>query len=155
MNKIFCGFSSQLLHSCVKSAQSKSQLHWLHQLLYGFWETNNAASAILFNEMHRKEQNVGLNIHFIPTIYIFFNPFTIFIHRQSPLETATIFNLSPGESYLIYVTINLDGKILPYQSLKVKTNYHCHNELFDSREVTTYYWNSSSFKRPAYLKHQT
>uniref|UniRef100_A0A1A9X4A5 Protein NDNF n=1 Tax=Glossina brevipalpis TaxID=37001 RepID=A0A1A9X4A5_9MUSC len=35
------------------------------------------------------------------------------------METDTIFNLLPGETYLIYVTVNLiEGKPLPYQSLK-------------------------------------
>ncbi|XP_055908609.1 protein NDNF [Eupeodes corollae] len=59
---------------------------------------------------------------------------------QSPLETHTIFNLSPGESYLIYVTVYLiDGKALPYESLKVRMSHQCHNELYDSRESATYY----------------
>lgn len=45
------------------------------------------------------------------------------------METDAIFNLLPGEMYLIYVTVNLiEGKPLPYQSLKVKMYQHCPNE---------------------------
>ncbi|KAL9874639.1 protein NDNF isoform X3 [Glossina fuscipes] len=48
---------------------------------------------------------------------------------SSLMETDAIFNLLPGETYLIYVTVNLiDGKPLPYQSLKVKMYQHCPNE---------------------------
>ncbi|XP_075168674.1 neuron derived neurotrophic factor nord [Haematobia irritans] len=61
-----------------------------------------------------------------------------------PLETDTIFNLTPGESYLIYVTANLnEGKPLPYQSLKVKMYQQCPEEVLgvDSRDQSAYYFN--------------
>ncbi|XP_058979717.1 uncharacterized protein LOC131802938 [Musca domestica] len=60
------------------------------------------------------------------------------------LETDTIFNLTPGESYLIYVTANLsEGKPLPYQSLKVKMHHQCPEEVLgaESRDQSTYYLN--------------
>ncbi|XP_037809199.1 uncharacterized protein LOC119601966 [Lucilia sericata] len=59
-----------------------------------------------------------------------------------PLETDTVFNLTPGETYLIYVTANLsEGKPLPYQSLKVKMFKNCPDENLgiDSRDPLTYY----------------
>ncbi|KAM7342063.1 neuron derived neurotrophic factor nord isoform 1-T4 [Cochliomyia hominivorax] len=58
------------------------------------------------------------------------------------LETDTVFNLKPGETYLIYVTANLsEGKPLPYQSLKVKMFQNCPDENLgpDSRDSPTYY----------------
>uniref|UniRef100_A0A1I8PFM8 Protein NDNF n=1 Tax=Stomoxys calcitrans TaxID=35570 RepID=A0A1I8PFM8_STOCA len=60
------------------------------------------------------------------------------------LETDTILNLTPGESYLIYVTANLsEGKPLPYQSLKVKMYQQCPDEVLgvDSRDQSAYYLN--------------
>ncbi|XP_065368741.1 uncharacterized protein nord [Calliphora vicina] len=56
-----------------------------------------------------------------------------------PLETDTVFNLMPGESYLIYVTANLsEGKPLPYQSLKVKMFQNCPDENLGI-DLPTYY----------------
>ncbi|XP_069964473.1 protein NDNF [Bactrocera oleae] len=60
--------------------------------------------------------------------------------KSAPLETHTIFNLTPGETYLIYVTANLnEGRPLPYQTLRITMGHRCSNELLDSREPTTYY----------------
>lgn len=71
---------------------------------------------------------------------LFFNFIFRIAHRPPLLETETVFNLTPGESYLIYVTANLsEGKPLPYQSLKVKMFQNCHDENLDSRDSSTYY----------------
>ncbi|XP_053963480.1 uncharacterized protein LOC128866627 [Anastrepha ludens] len=60
--------------------------------------------------------------------------------KSSTLETHTIFNLTPGETYLIYVTANLsEGKPLPYQSLRITMSHQCSNDLLESREQTAYY----------------
>lgn len=54
------------------------------------------------------------------------------------LETETIVDLTPGESYLIYVTANLSmGKPLPYQTLTVHMGSHCPE--LESQELPEYY----------------
>lgn len=65
------------------------------------------------------------------------------------METETVFNLTPGETYLIYVTANLsEGKPLPYQSLKVQMYQNCPSESMgiDSRDSASYYWNGNLTK---------
>ncbi|XP_067633214.1 protein NDNF [Eurosta solidaginis] len=60
--------------------------------------------------------------------------------KSSSLETHTIFNLTPGETYIIYVTANLsEGKPLPYQSLRITMNHQCSYEILESREQPSYY----------------
>ncbi|EDW60634.1 protein NDNF [Drosophila virilis] len=54
------------------------------------------------------------------------------------LETETILSLSPGDSYLIYVTANLSmGKPLPYQTLTVHMGSQCVD--LESQEQPEYY----------------
>lgn len=54
------------------------------------------------------------------------------------LETETIVDLTPGESYLIYVTANLSmGKPLPYQTLTVHMGSNCPD--LESQELPEYY----------------
>ncbi|XP_017960908.1 uncharacterized protein LOC108654252 [Drosophila navojoa] len=53
------------------------------------------------------------------------------------LETETILSLTPGDSYLIYVTANLSlGKPLPYQTLTVHMGSQCLE--LDSQEQSEY-----------------
>ncbi|XP_062131911.1 uncharacterized protein LOC133842720 [Drosophila sulfurigaster albostrigata] len=54
------------------------------------------------------------------------------------LEMETIFGLTPGDSYLIYVTANLSmGKPLPYQTLTVHMGSQCVD--LESQEQPEYY----------------
>ncbi|EDW00625.1 protein NDNF isoform X2 [Drosophila grimshawi] len=59
-------------------------------------------------------------------------------NSMDKLETETILSLTPGDSYLIYVTANLSvGKPLPYQTLTVHMGSQCMD--VESQEQPEYY----------------
>ncbi|XP_030375393.1 uncharacterized protein LOC115624711 [Scaptodrosophila lebanonensis] len=64
-------------------------------------------------------------------------------NTSDQLETETILSLTPGASYLIYVTANLSiGKPLPYQTLTVHMASQCASIVdasYDSLEQLAYY----------------